>query len=361
MIAAAHGPSTLWYATRGTGAIALVLLTLAVVLGIGEVRAWRPAGAPRFAIAAMHRTVSLLAVALLAVHIVTTLLDPFPRIGVLNALVPFQTDYRPLWMGLGTVAAGLLAALVVTSLVRRRLGYRVWRGVHWFAYTCWPVALLHGIGAGSDTRTTWMLALTLACVGAVLVTVAARLAAPGTPREVRIGAGVAGALATLALGIWLPQGPLARGWARRAGTPAQVLAAFAPRARAAVKAAPPADALARPFSATLAGRVNNGTSAGGLGVADLRMRLQGGPPGVLRLRLGGQALPGGGLRMERSAVTLGPPGDPARYSGRIESLRNNVLSALVGSSDGRAVRLTVELALQGVSVAGQVRATPVGA
>jgi sulfoxide reductase heme-binding subunit YedZ len=358
MIAAAHGPSALWYTTRGTGAIALLLLTASVVLGVGELRAWRPAGAPRFAIAAMHRTVSLLAVALLAVHIVTTLLDPFPHIGFLNAVVPFQTTYRPLWMGLGTIASDLLAALVVTSLVRRRLGYRVWRGVHWFAYACWPVALVHGIGAGSDTKTTWMLALTLACVGAVGVTVGARLAAPGTPQEVRIGAGAVAALAALALGIWLPQGPLARGWPRRAGTPAQVLTAFAPPAR---RAGPAPDALARPFSASLAGRVSNGTSAGGVGIADLRMRLQGGPRGVLRLRLGGQPLPGGGLRMDRSAVTLGPPHDPARYSGRIQTLRDDILSALVGSPDGHAVRLTVELTLQGDSVAGQIRGTPVGA
>ncbi len=361
MIAAAHGPSALWYATRGTGAIALVLLTISVVLGVGELRAWRPAGAPRFAVAAMHRTVSLLAVALLAVHIVTTLLDPFPHIGVLNAVVPFETDYRSLWMGLGTIASDLLVALVLTSLVRRRLGYRVWRGVHGFAYACWPVALLHGIGAGSDTRTTWMLVLTLACVGAVWVAVAARLAAPETPQRVRIGAGAVTVLAALALGIWLPQGPLARGWARRAGTPAHVVAAFAPPARAASRLAPAADALARPFSATLAGRVNNGTSAAGLGVTDLRMRLEGGPRGVLRLRLGGQALPGGGLQMERSAVTLGPPHDPARYSGRVQTLRANVLSALVGSADGHAVRLTVALTLRGGSVAGQVRGTPVGA
>src|SRR5205085_11050222 len=136
-----RGPSALWYATRGTGAVALVLLTVSVVLGIGELRAWRPAGAPGFAVAALHRTVSLLAVALLAAHIVTTLLDPFPHIGLANALLPFQTSYRPLWLGLGTIASDLLLALVVTSLVRRRLGYRAWRGVPWLAYACWPVAV----------------------------------------------------------------------------------------------------------------------------------------------------------------------------------------------------------------------------
>jgi sulfoxide reductase heme-binding subunit YedZ len=357
MMAAAHGPSALWYATRGTGAVALVLLTVSVVLGIGEVRGWRPAGAPRFAIAAMHRTVSLLVVALLAIHVLTTLLDPFPHIGALNALVPFQTSYRPLWLGLGTVASDLLVALVVTSLVRRRLGYRAWRGVHWLAYACWPVALVHGIGAGSDTASAWMLALTIACIGAVCVALIARLAAPETPQPLRIGAAAAAALAAVALGIWLPQGPLAPGWARRAGTPADVLAAFSPR-RPARTAAP--DPLARSFSATLAGRVDNGTSADGVAVADLRMKLQGGPRAVLRLRLGGRSLSGGGLQMDRSAVTFGPPRDPARFSGRVQSLRDDVLSALVGSRDGRAVRLTVALRLQGDRIDGRVRGTPVG-
>jgi sulfoxide reductase heme-binding subunit YedZ len=356
---AAHGPSALWYATRGTGAVTLVLLTISVVLGIGEVRAWRPAGAPRFAVAALHRTVSLLAVALLAVHVLTTMLDPFPHIGALNAVIPFQTTYRPHWLGLGTIASDLLLALVVTSLVRRRLGFRVWRGVHWFAYACWPVALLHGIGAGSDTQATWMLAITLGCVGSVVVAVGARLAAPGTPQPVRIGAGATAALAGVALGVWLPLGPLAPGWAGRAGTPTDVLAAFSPQRPARTAAAP--DPLARPFLAALAGRVDTGTSADGVDVADLRMTLQDGPRAVLRLRLGGRSLPGGGLQMDRSAVTFGPPRDPARYSGRIQSLRDNVLSALVGSPDGRAVRLTVELTLRGDHVAGRIRGTPVRA
>lgn len=354
----AHGPSALWYATRGTGAIALVLLTAAVALGIGEVRAWRPAGTPRFAVAALHRTVSLLAVAFLAVHVATTLLDPFPHIGAINALVPFQTTYRPLWLGLGTVACDLLVALVVTSLVRRRLGYRVWRGVHWLAYASWPVALVHGLGAGSDTGSVWMLVLTLVCVGAVWVALIARLAAPDVPPSLRTGATAAAVLAALALGVWLPAGPLASGWARRAGTPAAVLEAFSPRAPA---RQPPRDVLARGFSARVSGRIDNGISTTGVAVADLRLRVRDSPRAVLRIRLGGQPLTGGGLSMDRSAVTLGPPRDPTRYSGRVDSLRDSRLSALVGTQDGRALRLSIDLTLQEDRVAGQVRGTPVGA
>ena len=98
MIAAAgaHGPSVLWYATRGAGATTTVLLTASVVLGIGEERGWRPGGSPRYAIAALHRTISMLALTMLAIHIVTTILDPFPKIGPVAAFVPYATDYRPL-------------------------------------------------------------------------------------------------------------------------------------------------------------------------------------------------------------------------------------------------------------------------
>jgi DMSO/TMAO reductase YedYZ heme-binding membrane subunit len=356
--AVSHGPSALWYATRGAGATTLVLLTISVVLGICEVRRWQPGGVPRFAIAAMHRTISLLALALLAVHIVTTLLDPFPPIGVLNAAVPFVTDYRPLWTGLGTLASDMLVALAVTSLARRRLGYDAWRRLHWLAYACWPVALLHGLGNGSDADSTWMLALTMACVGAVVVAVGGRLAArPARPARGPV-AGVL-TLALVALVVWMAQGPLASGWARRAGTPAAVLAAFAPKAAPSPVRPAAVDALAKPFTARVSGTIRSGVSSGGVNVVDLSMRLTGGPRGVLRIRLGGQPLAGGGLHMERSAVAFGPPGDPARYRGRIDFLHGTQLRALVGSAGGRAVQLSLDLSLGRDRVGGQLRAVPV--
>jgi hypothetical protein len=364
IIAAAHGPSAFWYATRGTGAVTLLLLTASVVLGIAETRAWRLAGASLFAVSSLHRTLSLLAVALLAVHIVTTLLDPFPHIAAPVAVVPFISPYRTLWLGLGTVAADLLLALVVTSLLRRRLGYGTWRGVHWFAYTCWPVALVHGLGTGSDPKSTWMLLLTVGCVGAVAAACAARLAATDTPERIRV-AGVA----VLAIGVpvllfWTAQGPLAKGWARRAGTPANVLSAFAPppaRSHAGHSPTAGADAFARPFSANLSGVIDRGQSSDGIAVVDLRLRARSGPRSVLRIRLGGEPLDDGGLLMRRSAVTFGPPAESTRYRGRIQSLDNTSLRALVGSSEGRAVNLTIQLSLQGNTVTAAVRGTPVEA
>ena len=361
---ATHGPSTLWYATRGAGAVSLVLLTLSVALGVAEIRMWAPARAPRFTVAALHRSVSLLALAFLVLHIVTVVLDPFPPIGVLNAVVPFVTSYRALWLGLGTIAFDLILAIAVTSLVRRRLGYRAWKGVHWLAYASWPVALLHGLGAGSDAKSTWMLALSAASIALVLIAVGARLASRDVPSNIRVGATTGITAALIALVAWAEQGPLAHGWAGRAGTPRSVLTAFSPpppppRRAPVVAAAKPAptDPLTKPFIATVAGSIHTGTSSDGTGVIDLSMHLANGPAGRLRIRLGGEPLGDGGLRMDRSAVTLGPPSEPGRYQGRIDFLDGNRLRALVGGAHG-AVQLSMELSLGQSTVTGQLIARP---
>ncbi|ABD11948.1 hypothetical protein ThrDRAFT_03379 [Frankia casuarinae] len=157
----------LWYAARGTGTTCLLLLTLTVVLGIVARSGRGLAGLPGFAIGAVHRGASLLAVVLLAMHIGTLLLDPYAKLGIADVVLPFGAGYRPLWVGLGTVAADLLIAVVVTSLLRRRLGVRAWRAVHWAAYGAWPLALSHGLGSGTDAGTPWLRAVAMACALAV--------------------------------------------------------------------------------------------------------------------------------------------------------------------------------------------------
>ena len=99
----------------------------------------------------VHRSASLLAVSFVAVHVLTTLLDGFAPITLLDVVVPFGSKYRPLWLGLGTVAFDLLIAIVLTSLLRRRLGYRAWRTTHWLAYASWPMRWYTG-SAPAATR-----------------------------------------------------------------------------------------------------------------------------------------------------------------------------------------------------------------
>jgi methionine sulfoxide reductase heme-binding subunit len=170
--------SVTWYLTRGSGAVALVLLTVALVLGIPIVRLANPTYAPRMVVQLLHRNASLLAIAFVAVHVMTTVADSFVTIRLVDAVVPFAAGYRPFWLGLGAISFDLLIAVTVTSLLRTRLSYRTWRGVHLSAYACWPIALIHGLGSGSDTGFAWMRMIDVACAAAVLVAVGWRLWAP---------------------------------------------------------------------------------------------------------------------------------------------------------------------------------------
>jgi methionine sulfoxide reductase heme-binding subunit len=166
MSAFTHGPA-LWYATRATGLVTMLLLTASVLLGILTTGRFAGGSWPRFLTVGLHRNLSLLTVVFLALHVGTTVVDQFVSIPLTAAFIPFTSSYKTFWLGLGAVALDLLVALVATSLIRNRLGLRAWRWVHWAAYICWPVALVHGLGAGTDRGTLWVFVLTIACAAAV--------------------------------------------------------------------------------------------------------------------------------------------------------------------------------------------------
>ena len=179
----------LWYTTRGAGAISLLLLSAVVVLGISSVRRFEAAGWPRFLTTGLHRNLSLTAVVFLTIHIVTALADPFTHLGWVPAVIPFGSSYRTFWLGLGTIAVELMLAVVVTSLLRRLVGQPAWRAVHWLAYACWPIAVVHSWGTGTDSRSAWLIAVDAACLLAVAIALATRLwtPAPDPLGEARAG------------------------------------------------------------------------------------------------------------------------------------------------------------------------------
>jgi methionine sulfoxide reductase heme-binding subunit len=206
---AAAGPSAYWYLTRSSGAVALVLLTLALVLGVVDVRRWSTDTWPRFVVDSLHRNVSLLALAFLGLHILTAVLDSFAPISLIDSVIPFTGSYRPFWLGLGALSFDLMLAVIVTSLLRRRMGHATWRATHWLSYASWPIALLHGFGTGSDVKSTWMLALSIGCLLTVIAAVLVRIAAGWPDQLARRGAALGGAaIFTFGLILWLPRGPL---------------------------------------------------------------------------------------------------------------------------------------------------------
>jgi sulfoxide reductase heme-binding subunit YedZ len=171
----------LWYTTRGAGAVSLLLLSGVVVLGLLTAARFQARGWPPFVTAALHRDISLLALVFLALHIVTAVVDPFTHLGIVAATVPFGSYYRTFWLGLGTIAFELMLAIIATSLLRHVVGVRAWRIVHWLAYLSWPVAVLHGIGTGTDSSARWMFAVTAVSVASVLAALAWRVVAGGDP------------------------------------------------------------------------------------------------------------------------------------------------------------------------------------
>ncbi len=235
-------PSPLWYATRGAGAVSLLLLTAVVVLGIATMTRREGRGWPRLVSFRMHGNITWLALVFLSLHVVTAVVDPFAQLGWRDAVIPFASRYRPLWLGLGVVSAELIAALVVTSALRSRLKYRNWRAVHWIAYACWPLAVLHSSGTGSDARAGWFVALDVFCIAAVFAALVGWRLPYGWPRAAgfRVTVAMASGLSVVALALWMANGPLAAGWARAAGTPTDLL-----HSNAAVQSRGPAPGSAR--------------------------------------------------------------------------------------------------------------------
>jgi predicted ferric reductase len=185
--------TALWYASRATGLVSLVLLTAVMVLGALHRSRLTSTRWPRFVVGDIHRNLSLLAVVFLAVHIASAILDPYVQIGWAAAVIPFVSPYEPMWTGLGAVALDLLLALILSSLLRGALPARAWRTVHWAAYGCWPIAVLHGfVIGGADSRLGVVRALDVACVVAVLAAVGRRVRVRHPDQIVRVPARVPG-------------------------------------------------------------------------------------------------------------------------------------------------------------------------
>ena len=153
-----------------------MLLTATVVLGVVASVGWTTERWPRFLSQNMHRNLSLFCVGFVGIHVVTTVSDGYVPIGFVDAFIPFRTPYRPFYVGLGALSFDLLLAVLVTSALRHRIGFASWRFVHWLAYLCWPIAMFHALGTGSDARLPVVLFVGCVCLAVVAGAFAWRLA-----------------------------------------------------------------------------------------------------------------------------------------------------------------------------------------
>lgn len=182
---------TVWFLARSAGLTALVLLSVAT--GLGSMISARVPVDPRRRVVLqyVHRSAAGVGLAALGLHLTTILADSFAHVGVVAALVPFTAEYRPTWVGLGSIAAYTFALVGVTGFLRGRMagsatGARIWRGVHLLAYAGWASAMLHGLRSGTDNSVTWVRWLYLGCLGVVIAGVGIRLLV-GPPQRLATG------------------------------------------------------------------------------------------------------------------------------------------------------------------------------
>jgi len=346
---AVSNPSALWYLGRGSGLVLLGLLSANLALGVAIQGGWRPPTWPRFAIQGVHRNAALLAVVLLAVHVITLELDPFVGVGWWAAFVPLVSPYRPLWVGLGALSLDIFLAVVVTSLLRRHLRPAWWRLVHWLAYLSWPVAVLHSIGTGTDTHVGAVFVYELACLGLVVAALLVRLARAAQLSQSQRRAGWAVAiLLPVAVLIWSASGPLQRGWARQAGTPTTVLSSAG---GATAPAGGGSASVLAPFTASFVGTVTTSQS-GASAILTIQGQAPAGTGSSLLVTLRGQLQAAGGIVVSSGSATYSAANSVATYRGPIVGVDGGVVEMQLRTAAALPVRVT--LVLQGEAGPTQV-------
>jgi len=274
----------------------------------------------------------------------TTVADGYAPISFLNAVLPFTSRYRPVWLGLGSVAFDLLLALTVTSLLRARIGYRSWRVLHWLAYAAWPIALVHGLGTGTDARLTWMQLVTVSCIGSVIASILWRVGADRVTPSQRAATTFTVLAVPLVIGGWYLSGPAQHGWAARAGTPKALLARGTTTTVGRLAATQPVD-FPRVFTRSFSGHIRESSQdVNGQVLVSITGRTSGSPAGVLWIRLQGEPMDGGGVSMTASGASYGPPSAPNAYVGKIVGLEGTRI-ALQLNGQSSTVMLDVDLQL----------------
>lgn len=363
-VTAGHGKA-LWYLTRSTGLVALVLLTGTVVVGVVASVGWTTERFPRFLSQNVHRNLSLFCVGFVAIHVITTVSDGYVPIGFADAFIPFLTPYRPLWVGLGALTFDLLLAVLITSALRRQIGFASWRFVHWLAYLCWPIAVFHSLGSGTDASLPLVIVLDGVCGAAMLAAVIWRLT---TGRTFTTGQRVVAAAVTLvvalAIAIFAAVGPLRPGWSHRAGTSASLLAQLAKENGAVATSTTGAGATgttspgtttaggsvpSAPFTDTVTGsQTSSSPNLQGQVQVTLAMTVQNASSTPLTVVLNGTSLAGGGVSLSSGTVLLGSD------HGTVTSLRGDTITARLASPTPMTLKIALSVDQNSGALSGTV-------
>jgi DMSO/TMAO reductase YedYZ heme-binding membrane subunit len=341
-----------WEIARAGGFVAYGLLTGSVAIGIIVSLKWRSPGWTRFVTTELHRFVTILALVFTALHTLMVAVDPFIRFTPLEVLVPLVSHYRPLWIALGIVGAYLLIAVYLSEWIRPHVGYAWWRRFHYLSFVAFVLALVHGLGTGSDSRVPWAIGVYAGSVVLIGALITVRAFPPNGERSHPIVAGVVG-LVLAAGAFWAWQGPLQVGWNAIAndahGSGGAILAGTGADPSTVPSQAP---VPRQPFSDTIAGQLVQANDGSVALTATLRSSHD-------QLTLHFPSSQGGQLAVDGATVTLlAPDGDTC--TGTVGGLTANRLTATCQGASSGSVWL-LQLSLTGDTsgnVRGSIQATP---
>ena len=156
-----------WYMSRSAGIVAYLLLWVSVMAGIGiSSKLFNDFVSPQIT-NEVHKFTSILAMIAGAFHGLILLGDTYMNFSLFDILIPFKSAYQPFWVGLGILGFYLLAMLVVSFYIKKRIGHRTWRLLHYSSFALWVMTTLHGVLAGTDTSTVLMKVVYTAAVVSV--------------------------------------------------------------------------------------------------------------------------------------------------------------------------------------------------
>lgn len=146
-----------WYVARAAGLVAWALLAAATLWGLAlsTKSPGRALGKNRPRpnwLLDMHRWLGGTALAFTGVHVIALLADQYTHFGLGAILVPFASSWHPVAVAWGVVGLYLLLAVELTSLARSRLSKKAWRRVHTASFVLFVTATVHGLSAGTDTK-----------------------------------------------------------------------------------------------------------------------------------------------------------------------------------------------------------------
>jgi sulfoxide reductase heme-binding subunit YedZ len=182
------GPNPLdygwWLASRSSGIVALLAVSISVIIGLMMANGLpRKPGAKR-QLLAVHESTALAGLIAIAIHGVTLLGDAYLHPTITQIAIPFTISYRPFYTGLGIIAGWSAAFLGLSFYARRWFGARRWRTIHRATILVWALAVVHTLGAGTDATQIWMRAILLT-TGIPIIFLFLRRIMPGEAKPAR--------------------------------------------------------------------------------------------------------------------------------------------------------------------------------